>query len=50
MRYNKQAFLAVPLAGCASQTVPHEPAVTLRHTVLMSTNAAGSQVVTTRGR
>lgn len=45
-----QSLLAVLLlAACATQQPARDEAKTLRYTVLMSTNNAGSQVVTTRG-
>lgn len=47
MRHKTLAALALLVTACATQK-PVEPAAR-RYTVLMSTNPAGSQVVTTRG-
>ena len=51
MRLQTTAVLALLLAACASQPTQPQPSAenTRRYTVLMSTNPAGSQVVTTRG-
>jgi hypothetical protein len=47
---NKAAlFLAVALAACTSQPPPAFQPKTTRYTVLMSTNKAGTQVVSTNG-
>jgi cytosine/adenosine deaminase-related metal-dependent hydrolase len=54
-RRNSLAAIALMLAGCAHQPQPQpqpQPQLqetTRRYTVLMSTNKAGSQIVTTRG-
>jgi imidazolonepropionase-like amidohydrolase len=48
MRRNSLACIALLFAACAHQP-PASPEATRRYSVLMSTNTAGSQVVTTRG-
>lgn len=50
MRHKTLAALAVLLAACATQPAQQPQRETVRrYTVLMSTNPAGTQVVTTRG-
>jgi imidazolonepropionase-like amidohydrolase len=49
MRHKTLAAALVFLAACASQPKPQTTDAPQRYTVLMSTNVAGSQVVTTRG-